>query len=203
MTYCAIEGHIHQCLSIWSHRLFCRFFLLTASRNWANALCNCNWRRNGCCFFGAQRMCRRKPISCKRTQRFDVIHDVYVQRDRHTRMPFSCSHSYQRKFIILVFSVTISRRSIEQVAEELLQMKLPSIPNVDIDQYESSNQRLGTTDAGPCLCFLVVLNNGKDVFIEHGTGIGLPVNFVRLDIIQYPRRVASHIHTVLPGLSVT
>ena len=131
-----------------------------------------------------------------------MIRDVYVQKDIHKRMSSFFSFISKKAHFFHVLAVSF-RRFIAQVVSEFFRMKIQPIPNVDMDQCECSDQRLGTTGVGPCVCFVVILNKGKDVFIEHRSGVGLPSEFTPLHATQYLKRVANQIHTMLPGSSVT
>ena len=95
-----------------------------------------------------------------------------------------------------------SRRFTTEVVP-VFQMKVQSIADVGMDQCECSDQRLGSTGIGPCVCSLVILNNGKDVLIEHRSGVDLPSKFTELHAIQYLKHIAKHIYALLPGSNIT
>lgn len=82
-------------------------------------------------------------------------------------------------------------------------MRIALIPDVDMDQCQCSSQRLGITGVGTGVCFVVILNNGEDVFIEHRSGVGLPEDFTEVQATQYLECIAKQIHLMLPGSSVT
>lgn len=145
----------------------------------------------------------RKQIRCACRQSFGVIRDVDVQKDIYIRACSSSLLPYQRKLILFTFLLSVFRRLIAQVISEFFRMNIQPIPNVDMDQCACSDQWLGTTGVGPCVCFVVILNKGKDVFMEHRSGVGLPSVFTPLHATQYLKRVANQIHTMRPGSSVT
>jgi hypothetical protein len=77
------------------------------------------------------------------------------------------------------------------------------IYDVDVDHFDCSKDSLATTGINPCICFVVILNKGEHVFIEHRSDIYLPINITSENTELYLKNVAQHIHKMTPKSSVT
>lgn len=50
------------------------------------------------------------------------------------------------------------------------------IDNIEMDHFGSSTGCLATQGVGPCICFVVTLNNGQQIFLEHRSDIFFHLN---------------------------
>jgi hypothetical protein len=48
-----------------------------------------------------------------------------------------------------------------------ISLKIKFINDIDIDHFGWSVDRLGTTSVSTCVGFIVILNDGQDLFVEH------------------------------------
>jgi hypothetical protein len=148
-------------------------------------------------------MCYRKQIrcTCNSRQSSGGIRDAYVQKDIYTRMSFFFPFTSKKAHCFHVLADSF-HKIFSQVVSEFFRMKLLPIANVAMDQCQCSTQRLGTTGVGPCMCFIVILDEGEYVYIEHRSGLGLPREFTAMHATQYLKRIAKQIHSMRPTSNI-
>ena len=86
---------------------------------------------------------------------------------------------------------------------QFFRMKSKIIWDVNMDNFDVSNGRLATAGIGPCFCFLVVLNNGQEVFIEHRSAVFLNTASQNHRVAECFTDVAEHIDMKRPGAIIT
>jgi hypothetical protein len=72
-----------------------------------------------------------------------------------------------------------------------------------MDHYGFNIDRLATTGIGPCICFVVTLNNGKEVFVEHRSDIFLPLKVGLVNTSLCFQNLAEHVKEVLPTSTIS
>lgn len=77
-----------------------------------------------------------------------------------------------------------------------------SIDDIDMGDYGQSDDCLATTGVGPCVAFVVILNHGQNVFIEHLTDISLPEIMNLENVRLCLKDVANHVFDVLPTSNI-
>ena len=78
-----------------------------------------------------------------------------------------------------------------------------SINDIDMDDYGQSDDRLATTGVSPCLGFVVILDHGQNIFIEHQSDVSLPVEMNLENVRSCLKDVANHVFEVLPTSNIT
>lgn len=71
------------------------------------------------------------------------------------------------------------------------------------DDYGQSADRLATTGVGPCVGFVVILNHGQNIFIEHLSELSLFEEMNLENVRSCLKNVAKHVFEVLPTSSIT
>jgi hypothetical protein len=56
--------------------------------------------------------------------------------------------------------------------------KSVDMANIEMDHFDFSTNRLVTAEVDPCICFIVIVNNGQEVFIEHRSDVFFQVNLI-------------------------
>ena len=82
-------------------------------------------------------------------------------------------------------------------------MKSKRIWSVDMDHSDWSEKGLATTGVGPCYCFIVIVNHGEHVFIEHRSDALVASEVVECDVTQHFEKVAKQVNKVLPRSTIT
>ncbi|CAF5021126.1 unnamed protein product, partial [Rotaria sp. Silwood1] len=62
---------------------------------------------------------------------------------------------------------------------------------------------LATTDLGPCIGFVVLLDNNQHIFIEHRSSVYLPSSINLVTVRLCFQNVAKHVSDLLPTSSIT
>jgi hypothetical protein len=70
------------------------------------------------------------------------------------------------------------------------------------DRPGYSSDRLASMGIGSCICCLVIVNEGKAVFIEHQNGLSFPTNFNKDNIHEYFQDLSYHVNQLLPKSSI-
>jgi hypothetical protein len=65
-------------------------------------------------------------------------------------------------------------RSFHKKLSQFEKKLMPFIANIDMDHFECTTGRIATKKIRPCICFIVILDDGKGVFVEHRSDIYLP-----------------------------
>ncbi len=77
------------------------------------------------------------------------------------------------------------------------------INDIDMDHFSSSTDWLGTAGIGPCVGFMILLNNNEHIFIEHRSDIYFPSE-LNLDNVRLCfKNIVKHVSTILPESSIT
>ncbi len=53
-------------------------------------------------------------------------------------------------------------------------------------------------EVGPCICFVAILNDGQEVFMEHRSDTCFPAEFKVENVRSCFQNIAKHISEVLP-----
>ncbi|CAM4793515.1 unnamed protein product [Rotaria magnacalcarata] len=77
------------------------------------------------------------------------------------------------------------------------------INDIEMDHCASSNDSLATTGIGPCIGFVILLNDCHHVFIEHRSSVYLPSTFDLNNVRSVLKSVVQHVSKTLPGSSIT
>ncbi|CAF2246871.1 unnamed protein product [Rotaria magnacalcarata] len=73
------------------------------------------------------------------------------------------------------------------------------INDIEMDHCASSNDSLATTGIGPCIGFVILLNDCHHVFIEHRSSVYLPSTFDLNNVRSVLKSVVQHVSKTLPG----
>jgi hypothetical protein len=77
------------------------------------------------------------------------------------------------------------------------------IYDVDMEYFDSAKDSIATTGINTCICCVVILNEGKDIFLEHRNDTFLPMIINYENVQLYLRNLAQHIHKIVPKSSIT
>ncbi|CAF3014196.1 unnamed protein product [Rotaria sp. Silwood2] len=77
------------------------------------------------------------------------------------------------------------------------------IHDVDMDRHGISKNRLATTGVSPCIGFIVFLNNGEDIFIEHLSDISHPTTMNLASVREYFEDISEHIDDAFSHGNIT
>jgi hypothetical protein len=80
--------------------------------------------------------------------------------------------------------------------------KATFIYDIDMDHFGQSDDRLATTGLASCIGFVVILNDGQNVFVEHRSDIYLPTTINLENIRSCFKNVAKHIFEILPTSNI-
>jgi len=84
-----------------------------------------------------------------------------------------------------------------------LETKNKSIDDIEMDHFGYSADRLSTTGVGNSIGFVVLLNNGRDLFVEHRSDIFLPQIITLKNVCSCFKNVAKHISEVFSNSNIT
>jgi len=70
------------------------------------------------------------------------------------------------------------------------------IENIEMEAFGSTKVRLATIGVGPCICFVVILNDGCEVFLEHRSDPYLPATITTETIDLCLQNLAEHVNDV-------
>jgi len=62
---------------------------------------------------------------------------------------------------------------------------------------------LATTGVARCICFIVILNDAEEVFIEHRSDIFFPAQLKLENVGLCFQNLAEHINEILPTSNIT
>ncbi|CAF3917787.1 unnamed protein product [Rotaria sordida] len=77
------------------------------------------------------------------------------------------------------------------------------INDVEMGHFASSNDSLATTGIGPCIGFIILLDDYQHILIEHRSSINLPREFDLDNVRSLLKDLVRHVTATLPGLSIT
>lgn len=89
------------------------------------------------------------------------------------------------------------------MASSTIKVDNPLIKNIEMDHYEFSAGPLATVGVGPCICFLIILNDGQQVFLEHRSDIFFASNLSLKNTSLCLENLAEHVSEVLPTSKIT
>jgi hypothetical protein len=78
-----------------------------------------------------------------------------------------------------------------------------SINDIEMDHFGSKADLLATTGLGPCVGFLVLLDHGQHIFLEHRSSIYLPQEINSVTVGSCFANVAKHLSAMLPQSTIT
>ncbi len=82
-------------------------------------------------------------------------------------------------------------------------MSSDRINDIDMDHFGSGTDILATTGVGPCISFLVILDHGQHIFVEHRGSTNIP-SIINLNTVRVClENVAKHVYDLLPISSIT
>ena len=76
------------------------------------------------------------------------------------------------------------------------------INDIETDHFGSDKNCLATTGLGPCIGFIVLLNNSQQIFIEHRSDISLPREITLNNIRSCFKNVSQHISKTASKLNI-
>ncbi len=82
-------------------------------------------------------------------------------------------------------------------------MSANSINDIEMDHFGSGIDYLATTGLGPCVGFLVLLDNNQHIFIEHRSSLYLPPSINLATVRLCFQNVAKHVSELLPTSNIT
>ncbi|CAF1160060.1 unnamed protein product [Rotaria sordida] len=82
-------------------------------------------------------------------------------------------------------------------------MSVNSINDIEIDHFGSGIDYLATTSLGPCIGFVVLLDNNQHIFIEHRSSVYIPPLINLATVRLCFQNVAKHVSDLLPISSIT
>lgn len=77
------------------------------------------------------------------------------------------------------------------------------INDIEMDHYDCSTDSLGTTGVGPCIGFVILLNDSEYIFIEHRNSLNLPSQFNWNNVRSILKGIVEHVSIKLPGSNIT
>jgi hypothetical protein len=77
-----------------------------------------------------------------------------------------------------------------------------SINDIDMDHFGSANNYLATSGLGPCVGFVVLLNNSKQIFIEHRSDPTLPKEITLNNTRSLFKNISQHVSKDASGLNI-
>jgi hypothetical protein len=78
-----------------------------------------------------------------------------------------------------------------------------SIENIEMDFYGVTTDRVATIGVGPCICFVIILNGGREVFLEHRSDPFLSQDIKTKNVALCLQNVAEHIRDFLETADIT
>ncbi|CAM4777499.1 unnamed protein product [Rotaria magnacalcarata] len=82
-------------------------------------------------------------------------------------------------------------------------MSANSINDIELDHFGSGIDYLATTSLGPCIGFVVLLDNNQHIFIEHRSPAYLPPSINLATVRLCFQNVAKQVSDLLPTSSIT
>ncbi|CAF1282425.1 unnamed protein product [Rotaria sordida] len=82
-------------------------------------------------------------------------------------------------------------------------MSANSINDIKVDHFGSGIDYLATTSLGPCIGFVVLLDNNQHIFIEHRSSVYIPPLINLATVRLCFQNVAKHVSDLLPISSIT
>ena len=76
------------------------------------------------------------------------------------------------------------------------------IDDIDMDHFGQSDGPLATSGLVTCVGFVVILNQGQNVFIEHRSDVFLPVEIDAATVRLLLDDVIEHIAKVIPKFTI-
>jgi len=77
------------------------------------------------------------------------------------------------------------------------------IENIEMEAFGSTKVRLATIGVGPCICFVVILDDGCEVFLEHRSDAYLPATVTTENIDLCLQNLAEHVNDVSPSSQIS
>ncbi|CAF4025450.1 unnamed protein product [Rotaria sordida] len=82
-------------------------------------------------------------------------------------------------------------------------MSANSINDIKVDHFGSGIDYLATTSLGPCIGFVVLLDNNQHIFIEHRSSVYIPPLINLATVRLCFQNIAKHVSDLLPISSIT
>jgi hypothetical protein len=78
---------------------------------------------------------------------------------------------FSLSFIILIrLDLARNKKKIKKMASKS-NVGNDAIENIKMDHFGGTEGRVAIIGVGPCICFLIILNNGQELFLEHRSDI--------------------------------
>jgi hypothetical protein len=78
-----------------------------------------------------------------------------------------------------------------------------SIENIEMDAFGVTTDLLATKGVIPCICFVVILEDGCELFLEHRNDPFLPPTIITETICLCLHNLAQHVSDVSPSSRIS
>ncbi len=82
-------------------------------------------------------------------------------------------------------------------------MSVSLISDIEMDHFGSGADSLATTGLGPCIGFLILLDLGQHIFLEHRSPVYLPPKINSASVRLCFANVANHVSDMLLQSTIT
>jgi hypothetical protein len=105
--------------------------------------------------------------------------------------------------ILLLFSITTNIDLLSNDMSKKENMSVSLISDIEMDHFGSGADSLATTGLGPCIGFLILLDHGQHIFLEHRSPVYLPPKINSASVRLCFANVANHVSEMLPQSTIT